>query len=95
MDHTGLAGLLKLSADIKENTGTTPFLEPKIQKAHDLLHGKCPRCRNGNVSQINDKEGYGRGYFCNLCDWAGWLPFKLIDIADEDTLAYTLVKFFP
>ncbi len=90
-----LAKLLQDSAYVKEKTGATPFLDLKIKRAYTLLQGKCPKCLNGNISQLDDKDGYGRSYFCNLCDWAGWLPFAYIDITDEDTAAYTLVAFFP
>ncbi len=87
--------LLNLSTETKEKTGTTPIVDHKIKKAHGLMQGKCPRCLNGNVSQLDDKEGFGRVYFCNLCEWSGWLPFAFIDITDEDTQTYTLLKFFP
>ena len=90
-----LAKLLQDSEDIKGKTGTTPFVGWKIKKAHDLIQGKCPRCKNGNISYQEDKEGCGRSYVCNLCDWAGWLPFALINITDDDTVAYTLVTFYP
>lgn len=90
-----LTKLLQDSKDIKEKSGTTPFLDNKIKKAHNIVQGKCPRCRKGNVSYQEDKEGFGRAYYCNLCEWAGWLPFALINITDDDTVAYTLVTFYP
>jgi len=83
---------------IKELTGTTFIMEPKIKKARDLvMHKTCPRCGKGTVTYIDLENNEGRNYYCNLCDWKGWLPTSLINLpeATEDMLAFTLVEFCP